>query len=309
MGTSVQNLTPKLALQLAAPHTWAASIIPVLMATAFVFADTGCIYPIPTLVLLVIAVLMQAAVNTLNDYFDFKKGTDVEGDGVAPDDAVLVYNNVPPRQALALAISFLVAAFLLGIPCIVRAGWVPLLIAGIGALVVALYSGGRTPLSYLPLGELASGVVMGGLITFASYQVLTVRVHWIVALWSVPLIIGIALIMLANNTCDVEKDAAAGRRTLPVLIGHARAIKLFQALLVIWLVSIVLIVGIWFMPGALMLPFMLLAAHAVFNALWRNPFVPASRVAAMSQITSANLLFGAFYAVSVFASSAYVVLS
>lgn len=304
MAAHMQNLTPKLALQLAAPHTWAASIMPVLMACAFAYAATGCIHPLPTLVLLAIAVLMQSAVNTLNDYFDFAKGTDAEGDGVAEDDAVLVYNDVPPKQALALAIAFLAAAFALGIPCIMRAGWVPLLIAAIGALIAVLYSGGRTPISYLPLGELASGITMGGLITLASYQVMTLRLDPMVALWSLPLIAGIALIMLANNACDVEKDARAGRRTLPVIIGHGRAIALFRALLVAWLASIALIVCIWFTAGAVVLPFMLLAAHSVFNALWRNPFVPASRIAAMSQVTSANLLFGAFYAASVFASAA-----
>ena len=59
------------------------------------------------LVLLVIVVLMQASVNTFNDYYDYVKGTDSEDDNVDASDAVLVYNNVNPNSALALAVGML----------------------------------------------------------------------------------------------------------------------------------------------------------------------------------------------------------
>ena len=151
------------------------------------------------------------------------KGADSADDNVDPTDAVLVYNNVNPRAALALAVGFLAAAFLLGAYVIWIAGWIPLAIGAAGAVVVVLYSAGKTPISYLPIGELVSGFVMGGLIPLACYQALSGTFDLRALLWAVPTILGVGLIMFTNNTCDVEKDVESGRRTLSVLLGRERA--------------------------------------------------------------------------------------
>ena len=109
------RLTPRMAWQLAAPHTWPAAILPVLVAAAAAAVTSFSISATMVCVLLVICVLMQSAVNTFNDYYDYVKGADSADDNVDPTDAVLVYNNVNPRAALALAVGFLAAAFLLGL--------------------------------------------------------------------------------------------------------------------------------------------------------------------------------------------------
>lgn len=296
-------LTPKMAWLLAAPHTWPASILPTLIAAACAYATSGTLSVSTTCVLLVICILMQAAVNTFNDYFDYVKGTDSAEDNVDPSDAILVYNNVNPKDALKLAVGMLVCAFALGIYAIVRAGWIPLAIAGVGALTVVLYSGGKTPISYLPLGEAVSGFVMGGLIPLACYQVLTLDLNWLMIIWAIPTIIGVALIMFTNNTCDIEKDIEANRKTLAVLLGRSRAVWLYHALLYAWVVSIVLIVGIWFTGGLIVAPFMLLAAYPLINALRKNPLNASARIGAMAQVCSVNIALGAFYAASIFAGA------
>ena len=296
------HLTPRLMIQLAAPHTWPASLMPVLAAVAFAARTNSALSALSACVLLAIAVLAQSAVNALNDYFDFIKGADSADDNVEESDAVLVYHNVCPAHVLAFALACMMVALALGVYCIMLAGWIPLCIAFVGALAIVFYSGGRTPLSYAPVGEAVSGVVMGGLLPLACYQVLTGVLEPLVLVWSIPLIIGIALIMLTNNTCDIEKDRMVGRRTLPVLLNRQRSRVLYRSLLIIWLASITVIVALWYTPGIIVVPFLLLAAHAPFNALWANPCTPAVRVQAMGQICSANLLFGAFFAAAVFAS-------
>ena len=132
-------LTLKMAINLAAPHTWPAAIMPTLVALC-VASNSTPLSVTMSLTLLVIVTLMQSAVNTFNDYYDFVKGSDSADDYVDPSDAVLVYNDVDPKAALKLAIAMLVCAFALGIYAIVKAGFVPLVIALIGALFVVLYS-------------------------------------------------------------------------------------------------------------------------------------------------------------------------
>lgn len=299
---SYRPLTPKMAWLLAAPHTWPAAIMPCLVAAAAAYAGTGTLSVTMTCALLVICILMQAAVNTLNDYFDYVKGTDSKEDNVDPSDAVLVYNNVNPRAALALAVGLLIVAFLLGIYAIVVAGWIPLVIALIGALIVFLYSGGKTPISYLPIGEAVSGVVMGGLIPLACYQVLTGSFSALIIVWAIPTTIGVGLIMLTNNTCDVEKDVEAQRKTLAVLLGRNRARRLYHALVFVWIAAIVAVVAAWFPGGLVVMPFMLLAAYPFLNALLHNPLAPSTRIPAMTQICTVNVVLGAFYAAALFAS-------
>lgn len=293
-----------MALQIAAPHTWPAAILPALIAMACAAANGYTVSAIMALVLLAICILMQAAVNTFNDYYDYVKGSDSAEDNVDPTDAVLVYNNVNPRSALMLAIGFLVVAFALGAYIIWQAGWIPLAIGIVGAIVVVLYSAGKTPISYLPIGELMSGFVMGGLIPLACYQALTKYFDPIMLVWALPTIIGVGLIMLTNNTCDVEKDIESGRKTLPVLLGRSRARTLYHALVWIWIALIVVNVLVWFSSGWPVLVFMLAASIPLLKALLSNPLAPPARIGAMAQICSVNIALGAFYAAAVFAGGA-----
>ncbi len=46
----------------------------------------------------------------------------------------------------------------------------------------------------------------------------------VICLVSIPMIVGIANIMLANNICDLEEDIANKRHTLPYYIGKKNAI-------------------------------------------------------------------------------------
>lgn len=293
-----------MALQIAAPHTWPAAILPALIAMACAAANGYTVSAVMALVLLAICILMQAAVNTFNDYYDYVKGSDSAEDNVDPTDAVLVYNNVNPRSALMLAVGFLVVAFALGAYVIWQAGWIPLAIGIVGAIVVVLYSAGKTPISYLPIGELMSGFVMGGLIPLACYQALTKCFDPLMLVWTLPTIIGVGLIMLTNNTCDVEKDIESGRKTLPVLLGRSRARALYHALVWIWIALIIVNVLIWFSGGWPVLVFMLAACIPLLKALLSNPLAPPARIGAMAQICSVNIALGAFYAAAVFAGGA-----
>lgn len=306
-GHSYNRFTAKMAFDLAAPHTWPASIAPVAIAASLAIATGFPISATLTIALLGICILMQSSVNTFNDYYDYVKGTDSSDDDVDPTDAVLIYNNVNPTCALVYAIALLVAAFILGVYVIYHAGPIPLAIGVIGAVFVVLYSAGNTPISYLPLGEAVSGIVMGGFIPLACYQVLTGFLTPLAVLWAVPEILGIGLIMFTNNTCDIEKDAAAHRRTLSVLLNREKARRLYHAITWLWLIAITLIVGIFFTRGLIMLPFLLLSTYPLLKALRNNPLAPQSRQAAMSQICSVNIALGAWYAAAILASNSVIV--
>lgn len=289
-------LTPKLALRLAAPHTWIASVYPA------VFGELYCLlkgYPLTgtlAVTLFCACVLMQSAVNTFNDYFDFVKGTDTAGDNVEVSDAVLVYEDVKPKQALYLGVGFLLAAGLLALPAILSQGLAPLIIGLIGALAVWTYSGGILPVSYLPVGELVSGFVMGGLIPMGIAAAVTGRFEFSVLPAALPFIFSIGLIMMTNNSCDIEKDQKARRWTLPARLGRKKARSLYRLAVGIWL-ALVVILPVYYLGarGLVSLLCLLLFARHTFIYLLRSPLQPQGRVKQMKGIVKANIFGNGAY--------------
>lgn len=299
--TSYQPFRARHALQLAAPHTWPASVMSVLVGCALGQACTGTTTVSMIVVLLAICVLMQSSVNAFNDYFDFIKGTDTADDMLEADDSTLVNDRISPRSALVLAITLLVLAFALGIFVISIRGLTPLWIALIGAAAVVLYSAGRTPISSLPIGELVSGFVMGGLIPLACFFCLTGSLDFLVLVFAIPEILGVGLIMMTNNACDIEKDRMASRRTLPSLLGRTKTRCVYRACIIAWLMAICILCALCFTDGFWTLPFMLLASLPLVKPLWKNPLEQLTRIPAMGSIASLNVVLGAFYALCILA--------
>ena len=147
--TSYEPLTPLMAVRLAAPHTWPG---PAVLTTVFggVYA-IACGYvfsPVIWCLLLAVAVFAQSAVNTLNDWADYRAGTDTVENSDDPTDAVLVYNNPNPRSVLALGLVYMLVALVCGITCVVWSGSaIPLLIGVVGALFIVCDSSGKLPIS------------------------------------------------------------------------------------------------------------------------------------------------------------------
>ncbi len=302
---SYSPLTPSLCFQLAAPHTWAAAIVPVLFSCVFsAISYSGKLNILFTLMLLLICIFMQSAVNVFNDYFDFKKGTDTaENSSEDKFDAVLVYNNVNPSHVCAFGVGLLFVAFLLGLYLTFVTSWLLLVIGVIGALIVVLYSGGKTPISYLPIGEFVSGFVMGGLIPLACCYVLSGVLDFRVLLVAIPVMFGIGMILFTNNTCDIEKDIPANRNTIAVKLGREKAPRVYKGAILVWIVAIVAIVGIFYSAGMPILMIMVLAEFPVLRAIMMNPLNQQSRTAAMSQIVMLNVIMGAFYCLALSAGN------
>lgn len=302
---SYSPLTPSLAFQLAAPHTWVAAIMPVLFSIEYsAITYSGKVSILLALILLAICILMQSAVNVLNDYFDFKKGTDsAENSSDDAFDAVLVYNNLNPKSVCSLAIGFLIVAAGMGFYLVYLTGWILLVIGLIGALIVFLYSGGKTPISYMPIGELVSGFVMGGLIPLACCYTLSGVFEPLVLLVALPFIFGIGMILFTNSTCDIEKDINVQRKTISVVLGRDMAPNYYHVAILVWIVLIAVLVGLFYPAGMPIVMIMVLAAFPVLRAILNNPLNQKTRDAAMSQIVMLNVILGAFYCLSLTSGS------
>jgi len=293
----------KAAIQLASPPTWSAALSPVLVGGAAAWALSAFVPFSPDLRALICWVLMlfcalfaQSAVNTLNDYKDFLAGTDTAETILDVTDASIVYNAINPRAALRFGISLCLLAALTGVVVAWLSSWWLLLLGALGAAAVVFYSLGPKPLSYLPLGEAVSGLVMGGIITVATYIALTQSFAPLILAVSIPAVLTIALIMLTNNSCDIERDILAGRHTLAVLLGASGAQRLATGLAVFTLFWMAVLAFMFWLPALLPIGVVALAGYGRLNLISRGPYSLENRRQMMGNISLWCLLVNSCWA-------------
>lgn len=290
-------------LQLAAPHTWVAAVAPVLVGVSIAISVQGYVSHELWAIMLLTCILMQSGVNILNDYMDFKKGADTLDNQLDATDAVMVYNKVNPSHVLAYFFAVMVFALILGVYLVYRSSLITLALGAFGAAIIVIYSAGKTPLSYLPLGEIASGFTMGGIICLATAYVLTGVFDWLYLLLSLPLILSIGLINMTNNTCDIEKDIEANRHTLPVMLGRRASLRWYHAFVFIIMASVLVLPFVLngFTGHSGMYPVLvmfLLLSFSVVKNLLANPLILNTRGPAMGQVITFNIVCTAFYSMA-----------
>ncbi|MEM3671454.1 MAG: UbiA family prenyltransferase [Thermoprotei archaeon] len=205
-----------------------ATVVPALVGAA-TGAQTGRFDHLLWIIFLVVALLMQMATNVFNEHGDYVKGVDKKAShGFA---GLIVTGVCTPTEILHVAVALSILAALIGGILVVTRGYFMLLLGLVSMLVGVTYSEGPLPLSGTPFGELLVGVVMGPVEVSAAELAASGTVTEHAYLYSIPVSLLVAAILLANNIRDLEKDRDAGRRTIPVLLGKRRATLLFEVVL------------------------------------------------------------------------------
>lgn len=210
------------------PHTLTASFAPVFVGTMFAFIHDNEFHSGLFIAMMLAAILIQAATNMFNEYYDFKRGLDKE-DSVGIG-GTIVRDGVSPNKILGLALLFFLLAIFLGIYISASTSWWIAVIGACSMFIGYLYTGGPLPIAYTPFGELFAGLLMGTVMIAISYYIQTMMVTQAVILVSLPIAIFIGALLLANNIRDLDNDKESGRKTIAILLGRKKAI-LFLVLL------------------------------------------------------------------------------
>ena len=170
-------------------------------------------------------ICLHASIDLLNDYWDYKRGIDTAtrrtkfsgGTGVLPE------NLLKPGNVYSVGLIFLLIGTLIGMYFVVIRGIMIALLLGFAILSVYFYS---TSIVNLGLGE-AFVAIKGTLIVVGSYYVQTSSIG--VGVVYVGIIMGIlsASVLFVNSFPDYQADRSRGRRTLVILLGRQRAVKIF----------------------------------------------------------------------------------
>lgn len=258
-------------------RTKLASFLPFLLGLAYAWHAYGTLDGLSTAIFFLSMLCFDMMTTALNNYIDTKT------------------NGMPlpfaRPDARRIILALLGLATFLGLLLAWREGLVVLAAGAFCFAIGIVYTYGPAPISRLPLGEAFSGFVMGFFIPFLVVYInapadrlvfygfsggvlqLSLRIPDLLRLLllTVPPIAGIANIMLANNTCDIEHDRLVDRYTLPCHIGVRRSVQLFAAIYAVAFAAIAALPLFGVLP-----PY---AALALLPAIpvWRNVRTFAAR--------------------------------
>lgn len=271
------------------PHTLTASFVPVTLGTVIAYELTSVKISL-FLAMLIASMLIQAATNMINEYYDFKRGLDNEHSvGIG---GTIVCEGVHPKEVINLAKIFIALSVLLGIYICMNSSWWIALIGSVSILIGYLYTGGPLPISSTPFGELLSGLFMGINIILISFFIQTGTVTTASILISIPTTLLIGAINLSNNIRDLDGDKEFGRKTLPILIGRKNAIRLLAVSFIVsylWIIGLVLFYDMtpWILIVLLSTP---KAYTAVKSFIGKT--IPKEMMPAMKATAQTNTFFG-----------------
>ena len=195
---------------------------------------------------LLLAVLMHAAANVLNDYHDALNGADeANTQGLFPftGGARLIQNgHVTTQDTHNLAKALIVFLIPCGLLLAVKTGGGLILLGSVGLLLGWAYSAPPLALMKRGLGEATVALTWGLVVVGADY---VQRKHFFVipAAVAVSFALLVGNILVINGFPDATADALVGKRTLVVRLGArwaAWAYLVFALLAYAWLV-----VGVW----------------------------------------------------------------
>jgi len=211
------------------PHTLPLSLSPVVAGTVLAWVASGVARLDVFLAAALSALAIQIGTNLHNDAADTLNHTDDDsrlGPVRVTERGWMTAGQVMRAAHLAFAVSVLCGAWL-----VVLGGWPIAAIGLVSVLAGYAYSAGPWPISRGPWGELLV-ILFFGLIAVGGVVYLhTGTVGWPAVVMGLIVGLPAAAVLVVNNTRDRVSDARAGRRTLAILIGRARAVDLHGLLL------------------------------------------------------------------------------
>lgn len=279
--------------------------LPVVLGSAIAYAlEPSSFSPFYSLLAVVAMMALHAGTVILNDYFDFKSGTDVlntertpysGGSGLLPD------GTLSPGSVLAAGLLSFALSAAIGLFIVLTRSPAVLAIGFIGAVIGFFYTAPPFKLAYRGLGETARLVatplmVLGAFVVQVPLSsVSDVTGHlaslWVILAASVPVACLNTAAMYIFQFPDYEADMAVGKKNLVVRLGRKNAVYIFillSALAYLALPACILAGLLPYLAGAAVIALPLSAFACV--GLLRNCGAPKRLVPSLKAASDAYIL-------------------
>jgi 1,4-dihydroxy-2-naphthoate polyprenyltransferase len=252
-----------------------AGLLPYVLGAAWAYGMAGAFDPAVFWSGLGGIVLAVVGVESFNEYFDDRMGTD----------RVFNPEDVAPMSVwvLWLGVAAFALAFAVGVHLTLRAGWPVLAFAVLGGLAAIFYVAPPIRWAYRGLGETVIALSYGPWMVLGSLYLHAREISW-GAFWA-SLVPGLLIMALAvvNAIPDFHQDRLVGKRNLVVRLGRRRGVWLYLLLAAAGLATVAAGVAAGQFPAGCLLALLalplLMASARVALRTYESPrrFVPAIR--------------------------------
>ena len=202
-----------------------ASIIAVSVGLALHWSQNGSIDYLDIILTFAGVLALHASVDLLNDYWDFKRGIDTKttrtkmsgGTGVLPEGLL------KPSSVYRAGVIFLIIGSLIGSYFVITNGILIAIILGFAILSIYFYS---TKIVDSGLGEFFVAV-KGSMIVIGTFFIQSGEVTVVSILAGIVIGTLSSLVLFIASFPDHDADKSKGRKTLVIVVGKEKAIKLF----------------------------------------------------------------------------------
>lgn len=224
-----------------------ASIIPVVFAAVYaLWLHPAVISWLLIPIFLLCAVLLHAAANLTNDYYDYIGGIDTKDS--SGSSGILTHGLMEPADILRGSYIAYAAGIILGLILVVIRG-MPLLLMGLaGALGGYAYTAKPFDLKYKGFGDIMVFILMGPLLVISAYYAFTGFITARALIVSIPIGCLVAAILHANNIRDMVSDKKAGIATLALKMGRRGAAIEYEALVITAYSGVLLMAAVGLLP-------------------------------------------------------------
>lgn len=234
------------------PKFFPASVLPVVAGSAWGFYVAREFDAVIFLLALFATVCVHAGANVLNDVGDELGGTDRDNeDRIYPytGGSRFIQNDIMSLSSMAqLGISLLALAAVAGLILLFMRGWMVLGFGIAGVLLAVLYSLGPVRLASVGIGELAVGIAFGVLPVCGAAWLQSGVIDSTLILFSIPISVWVASILLINEVPDMRPDRDNGKRTLPVRFGLSGTAILYFSIQSVAPAAVVALVALGQLP-------------------------------------------------------------
>lgn len=225
-------------LRIIRPQTLFASLCPVLVGLMVAHFYIGYLSVPTALATVLCALALQILSNLINDYYDYKRGTDKQGR--VGFKRALAEGTVTEKEMLTACLVALAFAVVLGACLCYVGGWV-IVVIGITALFFAwLYTATPYSLSYLGIADIFVFLYYGVFATWGTVWLqfkaegLAFDIRLLMPVYAGAVCGLISMCVLAvNNIRDMDDDRLVGKRTLPVRLGKKAALAILGIIVVL----------------------------------------------------------------------------
>lgn len=225
-------------LRIIRPQTLFASLCPVLVGLMVAHFYIGYLSVPTALATVLCALALQILSNLINDYYDYKRGTDKQGR--VGFKRALAEGTVTEKEMLTACLVALAFAVVLGACLCYVGGWV-IVVIGITALFFAwLYTATPYSLSYLGIADIFVFLYYGVFATWGTVWLqckasgLAFDIRLLMPVYAGAVCGLISMCVLAvNNIRDMDDDRLVGKRTLPVRLGKKAALAFLGIIVVL----------------------------------------------------------------------------